>query len=84
VACIYEYFISCRHRGETVIHPSIQKVEERIADALISRAEEASKLRVRVIALEKLLRMIGEATKEADVRKLVALAFTNNTDGEPK
>ncbi len=67
-----------------MIHPSIQKVEERIADALVSRAEEASKLRVRVIALEKLLRMIGEVTKEPDVRKLVALAFAPNPQGEPK
>lgn len=59
-----------------MIHPSIQKVEERIADALVSRAEEASKLRVRVIALEKLLRMIGETTKDKTILKLVALADT--------
>lgn len=55
-------------------HPSIQKVEERIADCLISRAEEAARLRIRVIALEKLLNMIGEITKEPDVLKLIALA----------
>lgn len=62
-----------------MIHPSIQKIEERIANSLISHAEEASKLRVRVIALEKLLRMIGEATTDKTVLKLVALA-----DGEVK
>lgn len=53
---------------------SLQQAEERIADALVLRAEEASKLRIRVIALEKLLKMIGEATRERDVLKLVALA----------
>lgn len=53
---------------------SLLQVEERIADCLVSRAEEASRLRVRVIGLEQLIRMIGEATKEPDVLKLVALA----------
>lgn len=53
---------------------SLLQVEERIADCLVSRAEEASRLRVRVIGLEQLIRMIGEVTKEPDVLKLVALA----------
>jgi hypothetical protein len=43
----------------------MQKTEERIADALVSRAEEASKLRVRVIALEKLIDMIMQVASDA-------------------
>lgn len=53
---------------------SLQQAEERIADCLISRAEEAARLRIRVIAFEKLLNMIGQVTKEPDVLKLIALA----------
>lgn len=53
---------------------TLERIEGRIANALVSRAVEASELRVRVIALEQLVRMIGAATKEPDVLKLVALA----------
>lgn len=53
---------------------TLQQCEERISNSLVSRAEEASKLRIRVIGLEQLLRMIRSASTDPAVHKLLDLA----------
>jgi len=77
-----------------MIHPSIQRAEGRIADALISRAEEAARLRIRVIALEKLIDSILTVASEAqgkpnafqhfkDIVALALLATPAETEVKP-
>ena len=53
---------------------SLLEIESRIANCLVFNAEARSAALMRVSALEQLLRMIRETTKEPDVLKLIALA----------
>ena len=54
---------------------SLREIECRISNALVSNAKARSAALTRVAALEQLLRMIRETSKEPEVHRLVELAF---------